>query len=40
MLMGISVVQGVSASGALRLQQDTGVHELHSAEVSVRPQAG
>ncbi len=31
---------GVSASGALRLQQDTGVHELHSAEVSVRPQAG
>ena len=28
---------GVSASGALRLQTDTGLQEIHSAEVSVRP---
>jgi BirA family biotin operon repressor/biotin-[acetyl-CoA-carboxylase] ligase len=28
---------GVSACGALRLQSGTGVHEIHSAEISVRP---
>lgn len=28
---------GVSANGALRLQQASGVHEVHSSEVSVRP---
>lgn len=28
---------GVGASGALRLQQDSGAHEIHSSEVSVRP---
>lgn len=28
---------GVSASGALRLQQASGVHEVHSSEISVRP---
>ena len=28
---------GVSANGALRLQTASGVHEIHSAEVSVRP---
>ena len=28
---------GVSASGALRLQTDAGVLDIHSAEVSVRP---
>ena len=28
---------GVSASGALRLQTDAGVVDIHSAEVSVRP---
>ena len=28
---------GVGPSGALRLQTDTGVHEIHSAEISVRP---
>jgi BirA family biotin operon repressor/biotin-[acetyl-CoA-carboxylase] ligase len=28
---------GVSPTGALRLQTDTGVQEIHSAEVSVRP---
>ncbi|MBM3387695.1 MAG: biotin--[acetyl-CoA-carboxylase] ligase, partial [Betaproteobacteria bacterium] len=34
-LQGLAL--GVSASGALRLQQDSGVHEIHSSEVSVRP---
>ena len=33
----IGVAIGVSPSGALRLQTDTGVQEIHSAEVSVRP---
>lgn len=33
--MGVSL--GVSASGALRLQTDAGVQDIHSAEVSVRP---
>lgn len=33
----IGVALGVSASGALRLQTDAGVQEIHSAEVSVRP---
>jgi BirA family transcriptional regulator, biotin operon repressor / biotin---[acetyl-CoA-carboxylase] ligase len=32
---GISL--GVSASGALRIQTDAGVLDIHSAEVSVRP---
>ena len=33
----VGVAIGVSPSGALRLQTDTGVQEIHSAEVSVRP---
>jgi BirA family biotin operon repressor/biotin-[acetyl-CoA-carboxylase] ligase len=28
---------GISRSGALLLQTDTGLHEIHSAEISVRP---
>jgi len=28
---------GVGAGGALRLQQASGVHEVHSSEISVRP---
>ncbi|PUE06749.1 biotin--[acetyl-CoA-carboxylase] ligase [Limnohabitans sp. T6-5] len=34
-LQGVSL--GVSPGGALRLQTDLGVQEIHSAEVSVRP---
>ncbi|MBP6277145.1 MAG: biotin--[acetyl-CoA-carboxylase] ligase [Limnohabitans sp.] len=33
----IGTAQGVSPIGALRLQTETGLHEIHSAEVSVRP---
>ena len=33
----VGVALGVSASGAMRLQTDSGVQEIHSAEVSVRP---
>lgn len=33
----IGVALGVSASGALRLQTDAGLQDIHSAEVSVRP---
>lgn len=33
----IGVAAGVSPSGALRLQTDAGLQEIHSAEVSVRP---
>lgn len=33
----IGVAIGVSPSGALRLQTDTDVQDIHSAEVSVRP---
>lgn len=33
----LGVAQGVSLSGALRLQTETGSHDIHSAEVSVRP---
>jgi BirA family biotin operon repressor/biotin-[acetyl-CoA-carboxylase] ligase len=28
---------GVGVSGALRLQTDTGMHDIHNAEISVRP---
>jgi BirA family biotin operon repressor/biotin-[acetyl-CoA-carboxylase] ligase len=34
-LLGVAL--GVSAGGALRLQTDAGLQEIHSAEVSVRP---
>lgn len=34
-LLGVAL--GVSPSGALRLQTETGLQEIHSAEVSVRP---
>ena len=34
-LQGLAL--GVGASGALRLQQASGVHEVHSSEISVRP---
>ena len=34
-LVGVSL--GVSPSGALRLQTEAGVQEVHSAEISVRP---
>jgi len=33
----IGKANGVSPSGALRLQTDTSLQEIHSAEVSVRP---
>jgi BirA family biotin operon repressor/biotin-[acetyl-CoA-carboxylase] ligase len=33
----VGLALGVGASGALRLQTDAGVQEIHSAEVSVRP---
>jgi BirA family biotin operon repressor/biotin-[acetyl-CoA-carboxylase] ligase len=31
------MAQGVSSIGALRLQTEAGSHDIHSAEVSVRP---
>jgi BirA family biotin operon repressor/biotin-[acetyl-CoA-carboxylase] ligase len=33
----VGMSMGISLSGALRLQTDTGLQEIHSAEVSVRP---
>jgi BirA family transcriptional regulator, biotin operon repressor / biotin---[acetyl-CoA-carboxylase] ligase len=33
----VGAAAGVSASGAFQLQTDTGLHPIHSAEVSVRP---
>jgi BirA family transcriptional regulator, biotin operon repressor / biotin---[acetyl-CoA-carboxylase] ligase len=33
----IGMAMGVSGSGALQLQTDAGLQEIHSAEISVRP---